>query len=191
MSIEYYNKNADDFFNSTKDVDMSELYAEFTKHLKPGARILDAGCGSGRDTRAFIDMGYEVDAFDASQEMVERAKILTGIDVSCDTFEYIKFSRKYDGIWACASLLHVSRGQLPSVLNKLSKALSSGGVIYASFKYGDADRSVGGRSFTDMNESVIDELSESIGGISICHIWNTIDRRPERQEAWVNIIFKK
>ncbi|MGB9095598.1 MAG: class I SAM-dependent methyltransferase, partial [Erwinia sp.] len=107
MNDDYYQQNAQRFYDDTVDVDMSAVYQPFLAHIKPGARILDAGCGSGRDTKAFTEMGFEVDAFDASRELVERAKFLSGKPVEVMRFQALTAVDKYDGIWCCASLLHV------------------------------------------------------------------------------------
>ena len=119
MSVEFYESNADSFIAQTADVDMAALYQRFCKHLPPGASVLDAGCGSGRDALAFFNMGYDVVAFDASPKMVDAASKRAGVPVYQMTFEDMKFDRTFDGIWACASLLHVPRAHLSDVLGIL------------------------------------------------------------------------
>mgnify|MGYP000616868000 CR=1 FL=1 len=81
MTINYYQQNADSFVASTVAVDMTSLYAPFIGAIEPNGLILDAGCGSGRDAKAFADMGYRVEAFDASPAMVERAAQHSGLAV--------------------------------------------------------------------------------------------------------------
>jgi len=115
MSTNYYNENAKCFYNCTIDVDMAELYAPFLELMPPGALILDAGCGSGRDSKAFAEIRdpgsearkYTVTAFDASEELVKMAREHSGVDVQCRGFEDLDEVEVYDGIWACASLLHL------------------------------------------------------------------------------------
>jgi len=191
MTIEYYQRNANTFFESTKAVDMSDFYQLFTSDLPKGGLILDAGCGSGRDTKSFLNMGYHVEAFDASSELALLASQLTGIEVKTSKFEYVIDKEIYDGIWCCASLLHVPLGELPQTLERLSDALKPKGVLYMSFKYGDTQREVEGRLFTDMNEVRLTALLKPITNLSEQQIWITHDKRPTRSDVWLNVLLKK
>jgi len=191
MNSDYYQLHAQRFFSETVDVDMSELYRPFVAHLKPGARILDAGCGSGRDAKAFSEMGYEVEAFDASAELVELARQHTGLPVKQMRFEEVTEVERYDGIWCCASLLHVPLAELPGVMAQLAKALKPGGVWYLSFKYGCGEREKDGRRFTDMDESGFAEVLSELSGIEVMECWQTHDQRPEREDSWINLVLSK
>lgn len=191
MNSDYYQLHAQRFFSETVDVDMSELYRPFVAHLKPGARILDAGCGSGRDAKAFSEMGYEVEAFDASAELVELARQHTGLPVKQMRFEEVTEVERYDGIWCCASLLHVPLAELPGVMAQLAKALKPGGVWYLSFKYGCGEREKDGRRFTDMDESGFAEVLSELSGIEVMECWQTHDQRPERDDSWINLVLSK
>ncbi|WP_147199936.1 bifunctional 2-polyprenyl-6-hydroxyphenol methylase/3-demethylubiquinol 3-O-methyltransferase UbiG [Pantoea sp. CCBC3-3-1] len=211
MNEDYYQRHAQRFYADTVDVDMSALYQRFLAHLEPGARILDAGCGSGRDTKAFSAMGYEVDAFDASAELVELARQLCGKPVALMRFQDVTELEKYDGIWCCASLLHVPEAELPGVMASLANALKPGGVWYLSFKYGNGEREKDGRTFTDLDEIGLKALvaglsneggsntergdnkaDEGINAITIADIWKTGDLRPGRgSEVWLNGILLK
>ena len=148
----YYNTHSEEFCQNTVDVDMSELYRPFLQEIPNGGRILDTGCGSGRDSLAFIRRGFKVVSIDASCEMVAAASRLTGQPALPMRFDEIAFDSEFDGIWACASLLHVPRHDLPPTLERLTRALKTSGVFYLSFKYGSRERMEGGRFFTDMNE---------------------------------------
>ena len=152
-TIDYYNKHAEEFTASTFEVDMESLYQPFLAELPGGTRILDVGCGSGRDTLAFKNKGYYVDAIDYSEELVKKATRLTGIPVKLESFYEIDADEAYDGIWACASLLHCERSRLKEVIGKLLRALKPNGVLYMSFKYGNNDREKEGRQFTNLNEA--------------------------------------
>ncbi|ARD45116.1 class I SAM-dependent methyltransferase [Colwellia sp. PAMC 21821] len=191
MTIQFYQDNADDFFEGTVNVDMSNIYHHFTKNLSKGALILDAGCGSGRDTKAFLDMGYSVEAFDASSELVSRANEYTGIEVKLALFNDVDSLAKYEAIWCCASLLHVPEVELPLTLNKLAEALKPGGTWYMSFKYGDKQREKDGRSFTDINEQRLTTLVSNLNNIGIIFTWISEDNRPSRNEKWLNAILVK
>ncbi len=190
-TIDYYNKHAEEFIALTFDVDMESLYQPFLAELPEGARILDVGCGSGRDTLAFKDKGYQVEAIDYSAELVKKAKELTGIEVRQQSFYELNESEKYDGIWACASLLHCDRDFLPEVMGHIFKALKPNGVLYMSFKYGDSDREKDGRQFTDLNEEQAKALLEQFDNVQQIQQWITVDKRPDRQEKWLNLLLRK
>ena len=67
--MNYYNINSDVFFQQTYDVDMQSLYQPFLRYLPEKSLILDLGCGSGRDTLAFMQQGYQVEAIDSSVQL--------------------------------------------------------------------------------------------------------------------------
>ncbi|AVH14895.1 class I SAM-dependent methyltransferase [Acinetobacter indicus] len=190
-TIDYYNKHAEEFTASTFKVEMESLYAPFLRYLPEQASILDLGCGSGRDSFAFKNKGYQVEAIDYSAELVKKAKELTGIEVRQQSFYELNESEKYDGIWACASLLHCDRDCLPEVIGRIFKALKPNGVCYMSFKYGNTDREKDGRSFTDLDEEQARELLDQLEGVTVLQQWNTVDKRPDRDEEWLNVLWKK
>ncbi len=101
----YYRENARSFFDSTTSVDMSVLHDAFLSKLPANAHILDAGCGSGRDAKAFADRGFKVSAFDASPELASLASQHCGFDVSVRTFGDVVELETFDGIWCCAAAL--------------------------------------------------------------------------------------
>ena len=190
-TIDYYNQNADQFFTTTYDVDMTSLYKIFLHYLPDNASILDLGCGSGRDSLAFKNFGYQVAATDYSKELVDKASRLTGIEVRFESFYELSELNQYDGVWACASLLHCERKRLPEVLEKILKALKVNGICYMSFKYGAGDRYKDGRQFTDMDESQAQSLLKKFDNILLLQQWITIDKRPDHNEDWLNIVFQK
>ena len=191
MSTGYYDDNAQSFYDSTVDVNMTDLYRKFLPVVGAEGRILDLGCGSGRDAKYFLDLGYEVDAIDASKEMVRLASIKSGLEVKHMTFEQFSSDFQYDGIWACASLLHVEPKALKSLFVQISQWLNISGVLYASFKYGDGVRVKDSRTFTDMDEHQLRGLL-SEADLVLKESWVTDDQRPERNEKWLNaLIIKK
>lgn len=191
QSEEYYNENADDFYNATCGVDLSDIYKKFEKYLSQKAHILDAGCGSGRDSKYFLSKGYEVTAIDASREMAVRAKVLTGLDVREMYFQDIKDVEVYDAIWTCASLLHVPKKDIHEVLQTLINSLKVSGIWYMSFKHGDTEREKDNRLFNDYTENTLEDLISNYPQLSILELWLTDDRREDRNDKWINIIVKK
>ena len=189
--MNYYRNNAKAYVELTLHVDMQPLYQRFLPLLPERAHILDAGCGSGRDARYFIEHGYQVAAFDASAEIAVLAEKEIGEPVQVQRLQHIKYQNQFDGIWACASLLHVPHSELANVFRRLNRALKPGGVLYASFKYGSEERDKDGRQFTDMNEAGMDQLLNKMDGFSKVDVWTSEDRRPERAaEKWLNILLR-
>jgi SAM-dependent methyltransferase len=168
------------------------LYARFLAQLRADSHILDAGCGSGRDARAFLARGYAVTAFDASPTLAALASAHGGLPVQVRRFQEIDWHGEFDGIWACASLLHVPLSELPEVLERLAVALKPGGTLYASFKYGCGEREHSGRHFTDLDESGLAALLAAAPMFTELDTWTTADRRPGRaDERWLNTLLKR
>lgn len=190
-TIDYYNEYAEEFAQATLTVDMGSLYIPFLSELPEGAYILDVGCGSGRDTLAFKNKGYTVDAMDYSEELVKRATQLTDVQVKLKSFYEIDEYKLYDGVWACASLLHCERNRLDEVIGKLINALKLNGVLYMSFKYGKSDREKDGRQFTDLDETQAEAILEQFDDVQQIKQWITVDQRPDRLEKWLNLLWKK
>ncbi len=190
-NIEYYNENAESFFAGTINADMSLWRDKFTAYIPDTGRILDAGCGSGRDSRAFMQQGYSVIALDASSEMCRMATEYIGQKVLQMRFDEMDFDEEFDGVWACASILHVPVDELPDVLAKIRKALKKKGILYVSFKYGEGPAQRGDRTFSDFREGSAKKLL-SAAGFEVIECGVTSDIRPGRgDEKWVNVIARK
>ncbi|WP_422136328.1 class I SAM-dependent methyltransferase [Endozoicomonas sp. ALD040] len=185
---DFYQKNALQFYSSTVGVDARELYKFFLPLIPNGGHILDAGCGSGRDARAFLNRGYKVTAFDASANLAAMASQLTGLTVQTCLFDEFQTKRQFDGIWACASLLHVPYSDLAATINHLAGFLVPGGYFYCSFKYGRGEALRDGRHFTYMDDALLQNMLSSTE-LWIHNSWTTRDLRPERAtEQWLNVI---
>lgn len=191
-TLEYYNKNAERFAKDTQKLEFTEVQDKFLGYLTPGGRILDFGCGAGRDTKYFLTKGFLTEATDGSEEMVKIASEYTRIQVRKQQFQELEEENKYDGIWACSSILHLHYCELKTVMGKLARALTSKGILYTSFKYGVREGQRGGRFFTDMTEEKIEKLLEEVPLFIIEEMWKTNDVRPGREgEKWLNLILKK
>ena len=191
-TIEYYNQNADMFAQGTRLVDFTVVQERFAKMLPVDSRILDFGCGSGRDTKYFLEKGYRVEATDGSAELCKLASAFAGIEVKEMLFQDLDVSGKYEGIWACSSILHLSKKELLPVIQKMCDALKDNGVIYTSFKYGDFEGERNGRYFTDFTEDTFDKFIKVIPELTIEEEWITSDVRPGiGEEKWLNLILRK
>ena len=191
MSLSFYEKNAQQFFDSTKDVDMSQLYAEFLPLLTSESHILDAGCGSGRDSLAFIQRGFLVTSFDGCRQLATLAGRLTQQQVQCCKFIDFESDVLFDAIWASASLLHVKFCELPEVFSHLTSYLKFGGVFYCSFKLGGYEGVRNGRHFTNLDETHLKEVIINTS-LHIKKTWISSDVRPNREnEKWLNALLWK
>lgn len=191
-TLTYYNQNALSFVEGTKDVDFKSIQDKFISRLPQGASILDFGCGSGRDTKYFLEQGFQVTATDGSEELCKIASEYTGIPVKQMLFLELDEVDAYDGIWACSSILHCSYDDLVVVMQKISAALKNNGVLYTSFKYGTFSGERNGRFFTDMTEETFKELLRKCPELESEDVTITTDGRPGRgEERWLNLILRK
>jgi SAM-dependent methyltransferase len=189
---DFYETHARDYFDRTVSADLSAYYERFLKHVKPGGRILDAGCGSGRDLKVFRDRGFEVLGVDASQALVKLAAQFSGANCLVIRLEDLNFEHAFDAVWACASLLHVPKLRLLPILQRLYLALVEGGLLFASVQLGRGERHLpDGRFFAYY---ALDEFAQSLKriGFSINESWVSEDALPSRRRIrWVNIIARR
>ena len=193
-TLDYYQRNAKDFFSQTINVDMQNVYQPFLEYLpKCNQAILDVGCGSGRDSVFFANQGFDVTAIDGSQNLIDLAKETDNrVNWQCMTFDEIatqSWQNQFTGIWACASLLHMPFDDLPKILNDLLSCLRPTGILYASFKYGNSERKKDGRFFCDMNEERWQLIENQLNNAKPLKFWQTIDNRKNLQDIWFNLIF--
>lgn len=191
-TINYYDINAKEFVEGTLNVDFKTTQDKFINKLPAKGYILDFGCGSGRDTKYFLAKDFKVDAIDGSIELCKIASEYTNIKVRHMYFNELSIVNKYDGIWACSSILHLSLDDLVDVFKRMSKALKDEGIIYTSFKYGDFSGERNGRFFTDMTEDSFAKLIANVDNLKVEEQWITADVRPQRgNEKWLNLILRK
>ena len=191
-TLEYYRKNAESFKAGTQKIDFSKTLKMFLKYLPGKAKILDFGCGVGRDTKYFLEKGYQVEATDGSPEMCHIASEYTGVPIKQMYFEELSVTEEYDGIWACSSILHLPKKELTDVIRKMIVALKPDGTIYTSFKYGTFEGERGDRYFTDFTEESFEQYLKQFTELNLTEYWVTADIRPGREkEKWLNVILKK
>ena len=192
-TLRYYERNADDYFKVTNDADVSSIYESFLRRVPKGGRLLDAGSGSGRDTAAFVRRGYLVEAFDFSPALCELSTEFTGIQTRVRCFQEVEEDEEFDGIWACASLLHVPEAELSEAISRLVRALKTKGVLFMSFKYGAGEREAeDGRFFVDMTEDRMLDVLQGVKNLTLVRLWRTLgEDKFEGQGEWLNVLVSK
>jgi 2-polyprenyl-3-methyl-5-hydroxy-6-metoxy-1,4-benzoquinol methylase len=190
-TLAYYESHAEEFIERTANVSMEHLYEPFLALIPPGGRILDAGCGSGRDAAEFARRGYDVVAFDGSAEMARLASERTGLTVLHQTFDQIEWREEFDGVWACASLLHLPSPQLQTALNRIVGGLRRGGVLYVSLKEGHFEGVREERWFTDSTAAGLRRLLADTNTLDVIGVWETVDARPRATTTWVNALARQ
>lgn len=192
-TLNYYNENAKEYFETTKNLKTTEIYKEFLSMVKPSGKVLDLGCGSGRDSLYFKNAGYYVTSIDGSIELAKEAEKLINQEVIVSKFEDFKSEERFDGIWACASLLHVRRENIEEVLRNLADNLNKGSVFYLSFKYGDDEYiDERGRYFNCYKEEGFEKMVSSIKEYKVKSMYKTGDSLGGRANlTWLNIILER
>ena len=191
-TLAYYAANADVFAASTLDVDFSATQERFARLLPMGGRVLDLGCGSGRDARWFRGRGFDVTATDGSAELAAIAERVAGIPVRVELFCDLEEVGTYDGVWACSSILHLPKPLLADVMRRIERALVPGGALYTSFKHGDFEGMRNGRHFTDFDEPTFRAFVADSSDLAVEDLWISADVRSGRgDERWLNAILRK
>lgn len=192
MTLDFYNQHAKEYFFQTVKADLSATYKKFLPFIKKEGLILDLGCGSGRDSYYFKQNGYQIVAVDGSKELATQASLLLGQPVLNQLFEDIQFNEEFDGVWACASLLHVSAKELPSILIKIRESLKKEGIFYISVKEGEGCAVEDGRFFQYYSPSQFHHLISQCGGLKIETAWSHTELRDEGNKVvWLNVIGRK
>ena len=185
-TIQYYKDNAGNYVKQTVNADMGGMYVDFLAYIPQGGRILDVGFGSGRDLAYFSKQGYLAHGIDLVEEFVLRAR-KEGLSAKVGDFHDLPFEEEFDGIWACASLLHSDN--LPLAFENLSRALKVGGVFYLSMKYGKGKGMDGERFYQYVDEEMLISLAKN-SGLTVEKITKTEDTLG-RSQVWLNVILHK
>lgn len=191
-SIDYYNRYAVPYYEETVDVDMTEVIEPFIELLPENAEVLDLGCGSGRDTIVLEDRGFYVTPMDGSEEMCKLAEVNTDQEVLQMTYDEMEFDDVFDGIWACASLVHLTDDEMRDIMKKLIQALKADGILYFSVHKGERDGIYNGRYFRDYTRKELSGLMEEFPELELINMWTTQDARSGKSDGqWLNVLAKK
>ena len=191
-SIDYYNRYAVPYYEETVDVDMTEVIEPFMELLPENAEVLDLGCGSGRDTIVLEERGFYVPPMDGSEEMCKLAEINTDQEVLQMTYDEMEFDDVFDGIWACAALVHLTDDEMREIMKKLIQALKADGILYFSVHKGDRDGIYNGRYFRDYTRKELSDLMEEFPELELINMWTTQDARSGKSDGqWLNVLAKK
>lgn len=190
-TIDYYNQYAPNIFEDTVEQDVEDLRQEFLSLLETGDTILDLGCGSGRDSLAFYEQGYDVTPLDASEEMCKLAEIHTGLEVLQMYYEDMEFDEVFDGIWGCGALIHVPEKEIGDILDRIIRALCKNGVLFLSFREGEFEGFQGTRYFCDYTAERLEHILTATGRLGVEKIWVTEDVRRDSDVRWVNVLARK
>ena len=191
-TLNWYRENVEDFIANSGHVDMTMLYRKFLDQVSSGRYIMDLGCGAGGASLYFTQQGYQVLAVDGCSELCDYTRQRVGCEARVMRFEELDYTDAFDGIWACASLLHVPSTELPDIFRRMITALKPGGTIYTSFKYGTFEGERNGRRFTDYTEETFSAFIKQFPELTIEDQWISADIRPGRSnEKWLNVILLK
>jgi SAM-dependent methyltransferase len=188
QTLAYYDGNAEAYVQQTLAIDMAPTRQRLTSQLPANAHILDAGCGSGRDSKAFLEAGYRVTAIDGSPALAALASRYLGQPVFVRRFQELSFAPQFDGVYASGSLLHLDDAELEDALRRLFGSLRPNGQLLALFKAGDGMREEAstGRLFNDMNPQRIVPFIERAGG-KVRQTWVDADTRG-RGNDWLCVL---
>ncbi len=191
-TIRYYDHNAEQYFRDTVHIDMSSCHDMFLRYVVPGGTIVDVGAGSGRDMKCFREKGFRVEGIDASAELCRLASSYAGAEVRCVRIQDWEPKRMYDGIWANASLLHLTLDEIEAFLIRVHGCLKAAGVIYFSVKKGiPAGYDSRGRYFTGFSEEDFRQFVDECGKFEILESRTLGDGMGRKDLQWLSFILRK
>ena len=191
MMYKYYESNAKCYAAETFSADMSEQYQRFLPMLKNGAKILDVGSGSGRDAYYFQKHGYQVTALEPSKNLCKEIQKVFSGEIICSDIQNYQPTERYDGIWACASLIHLHEEVLLHFFEEIHQLLICDGIVYASGKNGIPTRKAeDGRYFLEFTEQLVEKILAINEQLKLEQLWYTEDVSGRKGFRWMNVIFR-
>ena len=193
-TLSHYRKSAESFRVGTQDHDVSQNIQALLRHITAEApyRILDFGCGPGRDLKAFTALGHTAVGLDGAEPFVEMARADTGCEVWLQDFLALDLpAQHFDGIFANASLFHVPSAVLPRVLQQLHSALKPGGVLFSSNPRGDNREGWNGDRYGAYYDwPTWRALVTSAGFTELEHYYRP-QGLPREQQPWLASVWRK
>ena len=187
----YYESNAERYAAETFSADMSEQYQRFLPLLKKGAKILDVGSGSGRDACYFQKQGYQVTALEPSKNLGREIRKVFSGELVCSDIQNYRPTERYDGIWACASLIHLQEEEILHFFEKIHRYLKDDGIVYISGKNGiPTGKAKDGRYFLEFSEQLIEKILMLNKQLTAEQVWYTEDVSGRRGFRWLNVVLR-
>ena len=191
-TIRYYNSHAQAYFEETAAADMHETCDRFLQYVRPGGTIMDVGAGSGRDLKYFTEKGYRAEGIDASEELCARASAYAHVPVTCVRIQDWIPKKRYDGIWASASLLHLLLPEIEAFICRLPALLEENGTAYISLKSGiRTGEDEKGRYFTNVTENDLRAMTDRVPELAVTDLWTGDDVMHRQGFCWLNVILKR
>lgn len=190
MMSNYYESNAERYAAETISADVSEQYQRFLPLLKKGAKILDVGSGSGRDVCYFQKQGYQATALEPSKNLCREIRKVFSGEIVCSDIQNYRPAERYDGIWACASLIHLQEEEVLQFFERIDRYLNDDGIVYISGKNGIQSGKAGdGRYFLEFTEHLVEKILTVNKQLKLEQLWYTEDVSGRRGFWWMNVIF--
>ena len=187
----YYEINAKRYAKETFPADMSEQYKRFLPLLREHARILDVGSGSGRDACYFQKKGYQVTALEPSKNLCREIRKVFSGEIVCSDIQSYQPDQRYDGIWACASFLHLQEKEVLSFFEKINLYLNEKGIVYLSGKNGiTIGKAADGRYFLEFTEQLVGKILAVNDRMKLEELWYTEDVSGRKGFRWMNVVLK-
>ncbi len=188
-TVDYYEIYAERYVDGTVSVDMSDSLLRFVRHVRPGGRIVDLGCGSGRDLRWLREQGFQAEGIDASAALCRLADAHAGVPVRQVRIETWTPGARVDGIWANASLLHLGMQAIAAFFGRLSSLLAPGGAAFFAFKSGIATGWDGsGRFFTNFTKADLRRVLDGHPDLVLLDCWEGADKLERTGYVWLSFI---
>lgn len=191
MMSNYYESNAERYAAETISADMSEQYQRFLPLLKDGVKLLDVGSGSGRDACYFQKQGYQVTALEPSKNLCREIRKVFSGEIMCSDIQNYQPAERYDGIWACASLIHLQEEEVLQFFEKIDQYLDDNGIIYISGKNGISTGEVeDGRFFLEFTDRLVEKILTVNKQLKLEQLWYTEDVSGRRGFRWLNVVLR-